>query len=194
MVPKRVVKQIDRVIKETWIDDIQKDYFSISLLREDSLKCAFYYHLRRKLAGLLEEYNLRIYSEYYFPALQYKADLAIVQINPNSKEAYFKDFVVDVIALFELKFTSGTSTSTRDWIKHDTAKLKNYMQAGSLSCQFYFAVIYEAERNCLVWMDRRSTNHWASGYVTELDAGRIDGELVFAINSYNGLNSDLNTE
>ena len=40
-------------------------------------------------------------------------------------------------------------------------------------------------------MDRRSTNNWASGYVTELDAGYINDEMRFEVNAYNGMNEDI---
>jgi hypothetical protein len=62
MVKKSVVKEIDRIIKEVWIQNIQKDYQEQYLINEDCLKMAMCYHMRRKMASLLKENNLRIYS------------------------------------------------------------------------------------------------------------------------------------
>lgn len=188
MVSKKVIKEIDRIIKQIWENNIPKDYFSYYMLREDSLKCCLYYHLRRKLARLLEENNLRIYPEYYFSELRYRADIAIVQIDPTSNEEYLANMVTDVIAIIELKYTGGNAESTALWVKEDVLKIKDYIQSGKMRCQFYFAVIYETECYALNWMDGRSTNNWAAGYVTELNAGYIDEEMRFEVNSYNGLN------
>ena len=43
----------------------------------------------------------------------------------------------------------------------------------------------------VAWPRRRSTNNWASGYVTELDAGYINDEMRFEVNAYNGMNEDV---
>ena len=137
------------------------------------------------------EPNLRIYPEFYFRDLAYFADLAIVQVDPDSEEEYLANAVTDIIAIIELKYTAGTADRTATWVKKDVAKMKDYIQTGKLSCQFYFAVIYEVECSSLRWMDRRSTNNWASGYVTELDAGYINDEMRFEVNAYNGMNEDI---
>ncbi len=186
---KEVIEKIDYTIKQIWIEEIKNDYFSHNCLKEDSLKCCFYYHLRNKLGYLLNEYNLKIYSEYYFNDLSYRADLAIVRIDPNSEEEYLADWVTDVVAIIELKFDSSSSKRTAEWIKNDVYKIKDYIQRGGQNCQFYFAVVYEVECSALNWLDKRQTNNWANGYVTELDAGYIDGEMTFEVNSYNNLNN-----
>lgn len=184
MISKAILEQIDYTIKQTWRNNVAKDYLADHMLKEDSLKCCFYYHLRRKLARLLQEYHLRIYPEYYFSDLGYRADLAIVQIDPNSEEGYLGDAVTDVIAIIELKYTANTSDATAKWVKKDISKIKNYLQTGKMVCQYYFAVIYEVECSSLAWMDKRSTNNWAKGYVTELNAGYIDGKMRFEVNSH----------
>lgn len=77
----------------------------------------------------------------------------------------------------------------KKWCK----KIKNYYQRG-YDCQFYFAVIYEVDCDeiYLNWLDKRSTNNWAKGHVTELNSGYVNGKIKFEINSYNGMNKDLN--
>lgn len=194
MVKKTVIKEIDKAIKQIWLEDIQGDYRNNMLLREYSLECSMYHHLRVKLEDLLLENNLRIYPEYVFSAPKYRADLAIVQINPHA-DGYLGDIVTDVIALFEMKLTSGTDDATVEWVKNDIWKFKDYMtEAGLTDCQFYFTTIYESPCKWLQWMDARTTNNWAFGRVTELDAGLIDGEMVFEVHSYNEMNKRLNSK
>lgn len=180
--------QIDKVIKDIWLNGIAKDYAEHHLLKEDCLKNSFYYHLRTRLADVMEEHNIRIFTEYYVSELGYYADLAIVQINPESEENHLKDWVTNVVALFEFKYKGGYSQITENVIKSDVKKLKHYVQNSALQCQFYLAVIYETECWALNWLDKRQTNNWAANRVTELDAGFINGEMKFEVNSYNGLN------
>ena len=186
-VSQDLLTEIDRTIKTTWLNNIQNDWWDDALYLEASLKCAFYYHLRRKLASVLRENNLRIFSEYWFAGLRLKADLVIVRLKDGWKELYPKEAVSDVLAVIELKHTYGAE----DWVKNDVRKFKRYLQEGDIDCQYYLGVIYDEECSALNWMDKRSTNHWANGRVTELDAGRIDGHMKFEVRSYNGMNPEL---
>ena len=195
MVKKSVIKEIDKTIKEIWKENIQKDYWNDYLDREDTLKCALYYHMRKKLSRILQENNLRIYTEYTFSEPKYRADIIIVEIDPNMDYDGLDNAVVSFVALFELKFTSGNDIRTEEWVKKDFWKFKDYLNRGGLSeCQFYFATVYEVECKWLNWLDARSTNHWALGRVTELDSGYIDGNMIFEVHSYNGMNKFLNDE
>jgi hypothetical protein len=45
-------------------------------------------------------------------------------------------------------------------------------------------LFYETECEYINWLDKRSTNHWASDYVTELDAGYLDQKMTFEVHSY----------
>lgn len=190
MASQKVITEIDRIIKSVWVKEIKRDYYNGALLYEDSLKCSLYFHLRKKLDRILKENNLRIFSEFTFPGLKYRADLVIVEIDPDwlVKDQYLKSAVISYVAIIELKFTGGSDLATERWIREDFHKFKRYFQEGELDCQFYFAIIYEVECSCLNWLDKRSTKKWANGRVTELDAGRIDGKMEFEVNSYNGLN------
>ena len=127
-------------------------------------------------------------SEFVFQELKLRADLAIVEMDFERDSYYVGDYVSDIVAIIEIKETSGTDFSTTNWVKNDIQKFKRYLQEGHLNCQCYFAVIYEEECSTLRWMDKRTTNKWAKGYVTELDAGYIDGKMRFEVNSYNNLN------
>lgn len=170
-----------------------KRFWTEYLLREDSLKCALYFHLRKKLGKILRENSLRIYPEFYFSELKYKADLATVRIDENKEYHCLGEAVTEVVALFEMKYTGGKDSATINWIKNDLKKFHDYMDIPQLNrCQFYFATIYESERNHLNWLDIKSRTNWAKGKVTELDAAIIDDEMIFGVFSYNGWNEDLN--
>ena len=83
------------------------------------------------------------------------------------------------------KYDGGTAKSTGDYIKTDVAKLKNYINNMPYPCQYYFGVIYETDCYCLNWLDKRSTNNWARGRVTELNAGYLNDEVVFEAEEIN---------
>lgn len=181
-----ITKTIDKTIKEIWMKNIPKDFDEGYIINEDCLKMCLCYHLRRKLAILLKENKLRIYSEKYFPCMKKKPDIIIAKMREDYSEnsLYASIHEEDVVALLELKFTSNTARSTADWMKEDLQKLKYYVQKSKLKCQLYFAVIYEVECEWLHWLDGRSAKKWAANGVTELDAGWIDGQMQYEIHSY----------
>lgn len=192
MVKKSVLQEIDRNIKYIWKNDIETDYWDDFLDKEDTLKCDLYYHMRIRMDRILRENNLRIFTEHYFPDIKYRADIVIAHYDPSADDCIY-DSITDIVALFELKFTGWTDKASEDWVKNDLWKFKDYLNyAGLDDCQFYFATIYEVDCEYLSWLDARSTNNWASGRVTELDSGIIDGEMLFEVHSYNGMNVDMN--
>ena len=183
---RRISSIIDQTIKEVWIKNIPKDFAEGYIINEDCLKMSLCYHLRRKLAGMLKENGLRIYTEKYFAGVKKRPDIIIAKIREDYAVFSLYDSIreEDVVALLELKFTSDAALSTENWMKDDVWKLKEYVQTSRLQCPLYFAVIYEVECSRLNWLDGRSTNHWAADRVTELDAGWIDGKMEFEINTY----------
>ena len=192
MIKKAVIREIDRVIKETWLKDIRKDYNEGWLWREYALQSCLFFHLRKKLSPLLKENNLRIITEYTFPEIKQRADIIIAEVNPDNPYGP----LVSIPAIFELKYTSGTDSGTSDWVMRDIRKFKRYYEeAGLTDTLFYFAVIYEAdckEPEYIKWLsDKRVNNNWASGRVAELDAGIVDGKIRFGINSFNELNKEI---
>lgn len=186
LLKKEISSKINQTIKEIWLKNIPKDFEDGYIINEDCLKMSLCYHLRRKLAAILKENDLRIYTEKYFPNMKKKPDIIIAKIRDDYEEnsLYSSIREEDVVALFELKFTSEAALSTENWMKDDVWKLKDYVQKSNLQCPLYFAVIYEVECSWLSWLDGRSTNNWAAGRVTELDAGLIDGRMKFEVNSY----------
>ena len=187
MVDESKVRLIDKTIKEIWVNEIKKDYDEDYLLKEDSLKNSLYFHIRSKLEDVLIDNNLRIYPEFYFPELKYRADLVIVQMDTESENYYLRDRVKEVVAIFELKYVNASNNdeATEQWVMEDIKKFKRYIQEGQLNAQFYFAVIYENERKRMNWMDQRSSKYWAKGRVTELDAAIVGEKMQFEVHSYN---------
>ena len=184
MITKNARLKIDRAIKMIWLKEICEDYGHGRLLREASLQSSLYYHLRSHLEDVLKENNLFIYPEFYIPELKYRADMAIVQMD-LSTSGELSTRVVDIAVIIELKFEGGTAQGTVDVIKADLQKMKRYAKQMGENCQFYFGVIYETECDWLYWLDRRSTEYWANGCMTELNAGYLDGVMTFEVNSYN---------
>lgn len=175
---------VDQAIKTVWLEEICEDYGNGRLLREASLQSSLYHHLRSHLENVLKDNSLFIYPEFYIPELKYRADLAIVQMNLSSNGSLAQR-AEDIVAIIELKFEGGTAQGTLDVIKADLQKIKRYAKQMDESCQFYFGIIYEAECVWLHWYDLRSTEYWANGRVTELNAGYLDGVMTFEVNSYN---------
>ena len=187
MVKYEVLAEIDKTIQSVWMKDIKRDYFNGALLYEDSLKCSLYYHLRKNLDCLFRANHLRLYSEYTFPDLKYRADLVVAEIDKAwDISQRLKSAVTNIVTIVELKFTGGVDSATDEWIRSDLRKFKRYFQDGNIDCQFYFGIIYEEECSALTWVDGRSvaTGKWGHGRVTELDAGLIDGRMSFEVHSY----------
>lgn len=188
MVKASVKKTIDNEIKRMWLEDICTDYGNGYLLKEASLQCSIYHHLMNRLGSLLKENNLCIYPEFYFKDMKYFADIAIVEMDMNAGQNYLADDMTDVVAIIELKYDGGTAKTTSDYIKSDIYKIKDYAQHLKYDCQYYFGVIYETECYWLHWADKRTSNNWADGCLTELNAGYLDEKMYFEINSYNHMN------
>lgn len=194
MIKKSVKKAIDKIIKDVWLEDICVDYGNGLLIKEASLQCALYHHLRLRLADILDENSLYLYPEFYLRDLKYRADLVIAEMNMDMPSAYLSDRVTDLTAVIELKYDGGNAKSTENYIKSDMPKLRQYFQRLPYDCQLYFGVIYETECEWLHWFDKRTTQNWGNGRLTELNAGRVKGETIFEVNSYNGMNDANKTK
>ena len=193
-----VVKQIDYAIKTSWLNDVSKDYSKAKLLKEDTLKNSLYFHIRKRIDDLCEMYNLRIYTEYNETTLKLnnmRADIAIVEIDLEIDARRLGSKVKKVLAIIELKHGGSVSYMTQD-----VNKLKQYKSLPELEgCQYYLGTLNEASyAERAFWLDKRQTNNWAKGCVTELDACTYsnynDEKMAFSVFSYNGLNSKLDTK
>lgn len=190
-----VIKQIDLAIKMVWKEDILKDYHNHFILKEDSLKNAFYHHLRLRLGdGFLTRHRVRIYTEYYLRNNE-RADLAIVRLRPKkemvSQDYHLKERVDEILAIIELKHKGDTCGL--DPFLQDVEKVKRYIGLKSyMTCQFYLGFIHETEYSIeeTSWLSKRQQKSWAAGRLTELSAfyevesGKFDMKVI----TYNNLN------
>lgn len=196
-----VTEQIDRAIKLVWKEDILKDYFNHFILKEDSLKNAFYHHLRLRLGdGFLTRHRVRIFTEYYLRNNE-RADLAIVKLHPKkemvAQDYHLKDRVDEILAVIELKH-KGDSCGSNPFLQ-DVEKVKKYIGLKSyMTCQFYLGFIHETEYSIeeTSWLSKKQQESWATGRLTELSAfyevesGKFDMKVI----SYNKLNLMLNSK
>ncbi|MGN1166919.1 MAG: hypothetical protein ACI4S2_10905 [Lachnospiraceae bacterium] len=171
---------IDKEIKELWKNDIAEDYENNRLLKEDSLKNSFYYHLRRRLGDVfLDANNLRIFTEFNDGPLYgtgKRADIAVVKLSTKPINGYEKHLGKCIEDIYR-----------------DFQKLKDYIQHDNIHCMYYSGIIHEFPWARKQWLDKRSANNWANGRVTELVASYSEtNEMEFCVFSYNGLNEEYN--
>lgn len=167
---RNLIEKIDSVIKKLWLEDLVIDYAKNFLLKEDSLKNAFYYHLRTRLGrDFLIKNNLRIFTEYSVGTE--RIDLVIVEIDPVKAEEYhLSDCVTRVLAVVEMKHKSA-STSDSIFYK-DVQKIFSYIKDLGTKSKYYLAFIQEK------YFNAENVENWitkdqiikAKGKVTELYA------------------------
>lgn len=189
------MNKLDRVIKEIWINELQKDFRKGLILNEDTLKNALYFHLRTHFGKDDSFKDLLIFTEcnnFGFSDISHRPDLIIAKKN-IANEPNYKD--KKVLAVFELKYKSSMCYAVESEIYNDLHKMKDYKSTEDFkNCQFYNMAITLGDFNRPNWLDKKATNNWAKGCVTELNAYEPNGILEFQIYSYNGMNEDLNTE
>lgn len=194
----KIIYAIDSAIKEIWINEIKNDLNESYILYEDTLKNAFYFHLRNRLNSLLEEKNIRIFTEFHDGRLSGKsviADIAIVQLGDN-EEGHIKDNVEKIYAIIELKY-KGAQVPIDPFLS-DVKKTIKYIKDRELGgCQFYLVFIHEGEFNIeeKSWIQNKKQKKLVQGRLTELSACYYEGqdEMTYTIISYNDMNKDLNT-
>lgn len=199
---KSIIEKIDYTIKYLWMNQIADDYGACAILKEDSLKNSFYHHLRNSLEPLCKEHNIRIYTEFNEKGLKsrgLRADIAIVSLNLQNNDKYFLgDRIGDVLAIIELK-CRGDGSNGISAIYNDVEKTKNYIKKFAFpECQYYLGIIHEYSYSFseLQWLDKRQSNNWGKGKLTELNAcyyeEHSEDDIGFSVCSYNELNPELN--
>ncbi|MWV43369.1 hypothetical protein GRF59_06955 [Paenibacillus sp. HJL G12] len=183
---------VDRAIKETWLYNIKSDYSSNFILLEDSLKNAFYFHLRNRLSdAFLKDHNLRIYTELH-TGYGERIDIAVVEIE-DREDVHLREKIKDYVAVIELKYKSGHVPI--DPFFGDIQKIKSYLKRNDyVNCQYYLGFIHETEYRLeeTSWLNTREQKTWASGSLTELSGFYNEDKIIFTNISYNHLNADLN--
>jgi hypothetical protein len=169
--------QLHQTITDIWISVLKEDYLNGYLLLEDSLKCAFYFHLRNEFEkiGLLEQ-GYRIYTEFRLPKVieieNKRVDIAIVK---PSNPQYFKyslwDNGCEVTALIELKFKGVHYKSYRAFME-DIFKVMEY------SSKLDDTLIYVCS------IDEKDYNHSLSWLNNVPNEGKLYAERVTELIGY----------
>ncbi|MCM3130996.1 MULTISPECIES: hypothetical protein [unclassified Paenibacillus] len=168
---------IHKTIKEIWENNISKDYHDNFLLREDSLKNAFYFHLRSSLSDLLMEQKLRIYTELNYRDINVpgsRADLAVAQLDDLNE-------IQEVIAVIEFKYKR--SNVNERYYQEDVRKIVNLVKSSPHpiydETYYYLAflneTIYEPIRSEHLSYTTPSDRVVAAGRITELLGYQEDG-------------------
>ena len=156
-----MIDKINLTIQRIWKYDISKDYNNGWLLKEDTLKNAFYFHLRRRLGKFFDENNIRIFTEFTedkFKGTHCRPDMVIAKVNDNEELEY--------LAVIEFKYKKGFTTSNS--IYADFKKLRKYVNDFHIGCKLYMATIWEYEDDETCWEPEK--NKWAENKLVELNA------------------------
>lgn len=179
---KVLINEIDETIKYIWKNKILEDYNNGWLLKEDTLKNSFYFHLRSKLGDLLDKHDIRIFTEFTdekFKGTGYRPDMVIAKVNFDSDDSYYGNYITDCFAVIEFKYKQGFNSSND--IYEDYKKLHKYADNLKINCKLYMATIWEYEDDETCWEPENS--QWAFGRLTELNASykRNSNEMNFYI-------------
>ncbi len=173
-IKEELTDKIDKTIKSIWKKEISADYENGWLLKEDTLKNVFYFHLRKRLDKFFAENNIRIFTEFsdgIFYDTKCRPDMVIAKVNLEADEDCFCDCITDYFAVIEFKFKNGYIASND--IYKDYAKLRKYANRFKINSKFYMATIWEYEDNETYWESEK--NKWAKGKLTELNASYNPG-------------------
>ena len=168
MTKESMAEIIDATIISVWKNEIQNDYKKLWLLKEDSLKNALYFHLRTVLGELLDQNDMRIFTEFTdceFKHSGYRPDMVIAKIDPDADVAYWGDAVTECIAVIELKHKTGFASNEKIYLDYD--KLKYYIDTLGVKNKLYMATIWEYEDDEAAWLEDAE---WAIDKVVELNA------------------------
>lgn len=136
-------KKIHETIIEVWRYDIKSDYNQYLLLREDTLKNAFYYHIRNRLGdAFMKDNHLAIFTEFKIDTNE-TIDLVVVKLDMEKVNDYkLKDCVKEIVAIVEIKYKDQI-VSEKEFIK-DVNKIINYMNKFKFEyTRFFLAFIRE---------------------------------------------------
>ena len=162
------VQILDDAITAIWEKEIKEDYINGWLLKEDTLKNSLYFHLRNRLGSLLDENNIRIFTEYNegeFKRSGYRPDMIIARVDMDKDVNRWADAVAGYLAVIELKYKMGFAAN--EDIYADYEKLQDYVNTLGVGCQLYMATIWECEDDATPWAE---DSKWITGRVTELNA------------------------
>lgn len=182
---KELIYSIDETIASIWKEKIKCDYDSGWLLKEDTLKNALYYHLRRELGSLFEQNDIRIFTEFtddVFKKSGYRPDMVIARVSVDSEDDYWGNAVSKCLAVIEIKYKTGFAAHKE--VYKDYSKLYDYVEMLGTDTRLYMATIWEYEDDETKWVE---DTDWVKGRVIELNASYIpnsEREMRFYICSH----------
>ncbi len=166
---EKLLRIIDDTIKNIWENEIAYDYDDGWLLKEDTLKNSFYFHLRMKLGDIFYKNDIRIFTEFTddkFKKSGFRPDMVIAKMNFEKDGTYYGDDVEECLCVIEFKYKTGYNSVNS--IFEDYKKLRNYTQTLGVDCKLYMATIWEHEDDPVNW--ERKNAAWAKNRLTELNA------------------------
>jgi hypothetical protein len=186
VIKTKVIDIIHAAIEEVWLNNIKNDYDNDWLLREDSLKNSFYFHLRNALTDqFLINNNLRIFTEYKNGGL--RADLVIARIDSGQENReHLEDAIIEILAVVEMKYKNCLPDAP--FLK-DINKVKGYINnAHYPTGKYYLAFIHEVDfvlEEEYRWL-KESDLVWAQNKVVELNGYFREGkeEALWEVISY----------
>ena len=152
------------------------------MLKEDTLKNDFYFHLRNKLGEVFDDNDIRIFTEFRNDKFKGNIpDMVIAQVDfwKETGSNYFGDDIEECLAVIEFKFKTGYNSSKAIYDDYD--KMKKYVQEFDVTGNLYMATIWEYEDDPVNW--ERKNSAWAKNRLTELNASYKRGttEMNFYI-------------
>jgi len=167
---KEIIEYISKTIELVWKKDIKNDYNAESLVNEDTLKNAIYYHIRRRIGKLLEENNIKIFTEFrygLFADMKYIPDIVLVEMDYSKEKEYIVKQAKRFVAIIEIKFQGDTYSATNR-VYNDYEKMRKYSEKCDKRCLYYMATIWKARDNSAKpWIEDKE---WKNGNLTELNA------------------------
>ena len=165
----KLIRIIDKTIKNIWENEIADDYDDGWLLKEDTLKNSFYFHLRTKLGKIFDENDIRIFTEFTddkFRGSGCIPDMVIAKVDFDKDERYYGDYIEECLCVIEFKYKTGFSSA--DVIYKDYEKMCKYVKELDVNCKLYMATIWEYEDKPTNWTRKNAA--WAKNLLTELNA------------------------
>lgn len=173
------MEHLHEIIKSVWTD-IETDYNNSYILNEDTLKNAFYFHLRTALAQGEEYKDYRIFTEctqFGFSDGNKRPDMIIVKISnkkADSQELTIDEITEQVVAVFEFKYKHEGCANVCEKVMYDFDKLRAYHRENrklSTDCLFYVVAITHGEFTEDAWFyDKRTLNNWGKDRLKEFVA------------------------
>lgn len=165
----KLIKVIDDTIKNIWENEIAYDYADGWLLKEDTLKNSFYFHLRTKLGKIFDENDIRLFTEFTddkFRGSGCIPDMVIAKVDFDKDERYYGDYIEECLCVIEFKYKTGFNSA--DLIYKDYEKMCKYVKELDVNCKLYMATIWEYEDKPKNWTRKNAA--WAKNLLTELNA------------------------